>query len=156
MQAYRKLVRLFSDGDCDVKDIDEVEERVRDLGDRLVSKWKDRKSDEVVKARAIQLLRYVATYCETHHRAQVQQEFLVFIANCVEGMYDNIIHFFMFLVDDKNDNSQSVPVTPTKKRIQSASEDDKHMESLITACQEQEALYEKLLLEYGLVVYKED
>jgi predicted GNAT family N-acyltransferase len=62
----------------------------------------------------------------------------------------------MFLVDDKNDNSQSVPVTPTKKRIQSASEDDKHMESLITACQEQEALYEKLYLEYGLVVYKED
>ena len=62
----------------------------------------------------------------------------------------------MFLVDDKNDNSQSVPVTPTKKPIQRASEDDKHMESLITACQEQEALYEKLYLEYGLVVYKED
>jgi len=80
-------VRLFLDGDCNVKDIDEVEERVRDLGDRLVSKWKDRKSDDVVKARAIQLLRYVATYCETHHRAQIQQEFLVFIANCVEGMY---------------------------------------------------------------------
>ena len=30
------------------------------------------------------------------------------------------------------------------------------MTSLIIACQEQEALYEKLYLEYSLVVYKED
>ena len=60
------------------------------------------------------------------------------------------------LVDDKNDNCSSVPVTPTKPTIATASEDDKKMTGLITACQEQEALYEKLYLEFGLVVYKED
>ena len=91
MQTYRRLVRLFSDGDCDVKEINEIEVRVQKLGDRLVCKWKDPKTDEVVKARAIQLLRYVATYCETHHRAQVQEAFLMFVANCIEGKYYKVI-----------------------------------------------------------------
>ena len=62
----------------------------------------------------------------------------------------------MKFVEDKIDNCPSVPVTPTKKVIQMASEDDQVIRGLITACQEQEALYEKLYLEYGLVVYKED
>ena len=95
MQTYRRHVRLLSDGECDVKDVDEIEVRVRDLGGRLVCKWKDRKTDEVVKARAIQLLRYVATYCETHHRVQVQETFLVFIANCVEGTYYKVTIIIM-------------------------------------------------------------
>jgi len=85
MQVYRKLVRDFNDGDCDNKEVEDFETVILSLGQHLVQTWKVPTLDAMVKIRAKQLLNYVAAYCETHKRAQVQERVLAFLAECVEG-----------------------------------------------------------------------
>ena len=86
MQRYRNLVRDLREGDCTEDDVQNFEGEVRSLGSRLVSVWKDSSAKDLVKSRAKQLLSYVATYCETHDRPQMNSEFVVLLAQCVEGI----------------------------------------------------------------------
>ena len=85
MQRYRNLVRDLSEGDCNEDDVQKFEGEVRGLGSRLVSVWQESNAKDIVKSRAKQLLSYVAAYCETHDRPQMNGEFLVLLAQCVEG-----------------------------------------------------------------------
>ena len=85
MQRYRNLVRDLSEGDCNEDDVQKFEGEVRSLGSRLVSVWQESNAKDIVKSRAKQLLSYVAAYCETHDRPQMNGEFLVLLAQCVEG-----------------------------------------------------------------------
>ena len=84
MQRYRNLVRDLSEGDCTEDDVQNCEGEVRSLGSRLVSVWKDCSAKDLVKSRARQLLSYVAAYCETHDRPEMNAEFVVLLAHCVD------------------------------------------------------------------------
>ena len=86
MQRYRNLVRDLSEGDCTEDNVHNFEGEVRCLGSQLVSVWNACSTKDIVKSRDKQLLSYVAAYCETHNRPQMNGEFLVFLAHCVEGM----------------------------------------------------------------------
>ena len=92
MQVYREKVRKFKDDGEQQYDVDvwAYERHVRELGLRLVRTWRSQASEDDVKVRAKQLLNYVAAYCESTGRITLRDEFLLFIAQCVEGIHNLI------------------------------------------------------------------
>ena len=99
MQVYREKVRKFKDDGEQQYDVDvwAYERHVRELGLRLVRTWRSQASEDDVKVRAKQLLNYVAAYCESTGRITLRDEFLLFIAQCVEGIQNLIEWFFQHL-----------------------------------------------------------
>ena len=65
------------------------------------------------------------------------------------------MYFIMFSVKDTCMDESTVTETPKKKVIETTAADNV-LAGLVESCDEEEAKYQKLYLEYGLVVSKDD